>query len=72
MSRTYRKIDREIVNSFESAKGFKRETNKKFRRVSKQLINNDNFDILPIKGNEVTDIWGSNVDHQKTTGFENL
>ena len=72
MSRTIRSIDRNFVNGFKSAKSFKRETNKKFRRVEKAMINNDNFDILPIKQMEVTDIWGSNVDHQKTTNFENL
>ena len=69
MARTYRKIDREIVNSFKSAKGFKKETNKKFRRVSKQLIESEKFDSLPIDTKEVNDIWGSNIDHQKTTNF---
>lgn len=63
MARTYRNSN--VEGNEKSNKGFKRNTNKKLRKQTKNLLKNGNFDVLNDSLNSVSEIWTSNKEFKR-------
>ena len=63
MSRSFRKIPIAGITTAKSEKQDKRLANRRYRRITKQLIKNNNFNLPLLR--EVSNIWSMDKDGKK-------